>query len=173
MDFVDVGDIVGSALGRAAKIMARHRVRLDPDGDLPMLRLDPVLFEQVLFNLLDNAAKYAPPGSEVLLRTWRDGGVVRVQILDEGDGIPPEDLERVFDPFYRVHAADRQRAGTGLGLAICRGFVAGMGGTIRASNRPGRHGAAFTIELAVPPGGPPGDPLGNPPGGATLRERAG
>ena len=72
-------------------------------------------------------------------------------MLDEGDGIPPEDLERIFDKFYRVRSADRQRAGTGLGLAICRGFVEAMGGTIRAANRTDRIGAVFTIDLPVPP----------------------
>jgi two-component system sensor histidine kinase KdpD len=70
--------------------------------------------------------------------------------MDEGDGIPPADVERVFDKFYRVHAADRQRAGTGLGLAICRGFVEVMGGTIEAGNRPDRSGAMFTIALPLP-----------------------
>ena len=72
---------------------------------------------------------------------------MRVEVLDEGDGIPPGDLERIFDKFYRVHAADRQRAGTGLGLAICRGFVEAMGGTITAGNRSDRSGAIFTLTL--------------------------
>ena len=70
--------------------------------------------------------------------------------MDEGDGIPAADLERVFDKFYRVRSADRQRAGTGLGLAICRGFVEAMGGTIAAANRDDRSGACFTITLPVP-----------------------
>ena len=61
-----------------------------------------------------------------------------LEVADEGDGIPPDDLERIFDKFYRVQAADRKRAGTGLGLAICRGFVEAMGGTIRAANRSDR-----------------------------------
>jgi two-component system sensor histidine kinase KdpD len=121
-------------------------------SDLPMLRVDFVLLEQVLFNLLDNAAKYAPAGSTVELRGERSGNRVVLQVLDEGDGIPPEDLERVFDKFYRVHAADRRRAGTGLGLAIGRGFVEAMGGTIRAGNRSDRTGAVFTIEMPVPEG---------------------
>ena len=77
----------------------------------------------------------------------RDGTLVRLRIMDEGDGIPPEDLERVFDKFYRVQAADRKRAGTGLGLAICRGFVEAMGGSIIASSRGDRRGAVFTITL--------------------------
>ena len=71
-------------------------------------------------------------------------------MLDEGDGLPPDDLERMFDKFYRVRGADRQRAGTGLGLAICRGFIEAMGGTITAANRTDRSGAVFTITLPVP-----------------------
>ena len=105
--------------------------------DLPMLRIDFVLFEQVLFNLLDNAAKYAPAGSTVELRGTRAADRVILQVLDEGEGIPPADIERVFDKFYRVHGTDRRRAGTGLGLAICRGFVEAMGRTT-AGNRSDR-----------------------------------
>jgi two-component system sensor histidine kinase KdpD len=115
-----------------------------------MLNIDMVLFEQVLFNLLDNAAKYSVPGSGITICAWRDGDQVRIQVLDEGDGIPANDLERVFDKFYRVRGADRQRAGTGLGLAICRGFVEAMQGTITAGNRTDRAGAVFTITLPVP-----------------------
>ena len=116
-----------------------------------------VLMEQVLFNLFDNAAKYAPQGSRIEVaagaRQWFRGH----SRLDEGDGIPEADLERIFDKFYRVRRGDRQRAGTGLGLAICRGFVEAMGGTITAANRTDRNGAVFTITLpaaatATPPG---------------------
>ncbi|TIT30732.1 MAG: sensor histidine kinase KdpD, partial [Mesorhizobium sp.] len=96
-----VGDIVGSALYRARKIIGEHKADIDIPADLPMLRLDPVLFEQVLFNLLDNAAKYAPPGSTIRLQGWLDNGFVILQIMDEGPGIPPADLQRVFDTFYR------------------------------------------------------------------------
>jgi two-component system sensor histidine kinase KdpD len=145
----DIGEVVGSALHRAAKVLANHRVEVDLASDLPMLSLDVVLFEQVLFNLLDNAAKYAPPGSLVRLVARAEGDAVRLQVLDEGEGIPPADLERVFDKFFRVQAEDRQRAGTGLGLAICRGFVEAMGGTIGAANRTDRRGAVFTIELPL------------------------
>jgi two-component system sensor histidine kinase KdpD len=115
-----------------------------------MLRLDPVLFEQVLFNLLDNAAKYTPPDTGITLRAAREGDKVRIRILDQGEGLPESDMERVFDKFYRVHARDRQRAGTGLGLAISRGFLEAMGGTISAANRSGVKGAVFTITLPVP-----------------------
>jgi len=103
----------------------------------------------VLFNLLDNAGKYAPTGSLITIKAWQDGGSVVVQVLDEGPGIPSADLERVFDKFYRVGGADRRRAGTGLGLAICRGFIEAMHGSITVNNRTDRPGAAFTMRLPV------------------------
>ncbi|WP_026783612.1 sensor histidine kinase [Pleomorphomonas koreensis] len=150
------GDIVGSALRRADRLLARHRLDVALPTDLPMLKVDAVLLEQVVFNLLDNAAKYAPAGSTIAVQGWRDGGHVLLRIVDEGPGLPPDDLERVFDSFYRVRKTDHVPAGTGLGLAICRGFVEAMGGTITAGNRAGRPGAAFTIRLPVPSESPEG-----------------
>ena len=150
-ELVDLADVVGSALHRAGAVLAKHRVEVTLAPDLPMLKLDPVLFEQVLFNLLDNAGKYAPPDTAILVQARREGDFLRLEIADEGDGIPPADLERIFDKFYRVQAADRKGAGTGLGLAICRGFVEAMGGTIAAGNRSGTRGAVLTIVLPVPP----------------------
>jgi two-component system sensor histidine kinase KdpD len=149
-ELIDLGDIVGSAVRRAGTILSGHKVKVELQPDLPMLKLDPVLFEQVLFNLLDNASKYAPPGTTVSLVAERTGQSVAIRVMDEGEGIPDADLERIFDKFYRVRAGDRQRAGTGLGLAICRGFLEAMGGTIRAANRDDRRGAVFTVLLPVP-----------------------
>ena len=146
----DIGEIVGSALRRASKILAHHQVELELAADLPMLDLDAVLFEQVLFNLLDNAAKYSPDGTTIRIQSWRDQDSVCLQVLDEGDGIPPTELEHIFDKFYRVHKGDRVRAGTGLGLAISRGFVEAMHGTITAANRTDRTGAVFAIRLPIP-----------------------
>ncbi|MGO4440399.1 DUF4118 domain-containing protein [Rhizobium sp. RAF56] len=144
-----VGDIVGSALRRAAKILSHHRTKMLIPGDLPMVRVDPVLFEQVLFNLLDNAAKYAPENSLIAIDGRADDGFVILEIADEGPGIPPADLDRIFDTFYRVSKGDQVRAGTGLGLSICRGFVEAMGGTIAATNRGDRSGALFTIRVPI------------------------
>jgi len=146
----DVAEIVGSALRRASRILSDHRVELELAPDLPMLELDAVLFEQVLFNLLDNAAKYAPPGSRILMQSWRDVDNVCLRVLDEGSGISATDLDHVFDKFYRAQKTDHVRAGTGLGLAISRGFVEAMHGTIVAANRTDRSGAAFTISLPIP-----------------------
>jgi two-component system sensor histidine kinase KdpD len=148
----DVGEIVGSALRRAAKILSRHKVELELGANLPMLQLDAVLFEQVLFNLLDNAAKYAPDGSAIRIQGWQETDAVYLQILDEGGGIPAKDLERIFDKFYRAQKADHVRAGTGLGLAISRGFVEAMHGTVTAGNRTDHSGAVFTIRLPIPAG---------------------
>jgi two-component system sensor histidine kinase KdpD len=108
------------------------------------------LFEQVLFNLLDNAAKYSSEGTTIRILSWREGESVWLQVLDEGEGIPAADLERIFDKFHRAQKGDHVRAGTGLGLAISRGFVEALQGTITAANRTDRSGAAFTIRLPVP-----------------------
>ena len=115
-----------------------------------MVSLDAVLFEQVLFNLLDNAAKYAPPETTIRIQGWRNGNAVCLRVVDEGSGIPPGDLEHIFDKFYRAQKTDQVRAGTGLGLAISRGFVEAMHGTIIAANRSDRTGAVFTISLPIP-----------------------
>jgi two-component system sensor histidine kinase KdpD len=146
----DLQEIIGSALRRADKILERHRVKLEVPADLPMLNLDAVLFEQALFNLLDNASKYSPAGTTITIRIWREGDIVVLQILDEGEGIPSADLEHIFDKFYRTQKGDQVRAGTGLGLAISRGFIEAMNGTIVPANRTDRTGAIFTIQLPIP-----------------------
>jgi two-component system sensor histidine kinase KdpD len=148
----DVGEIVGSALRRAGKILARHRVSLELAADLPMLELDAVLFEQVLFNLFDNAAKYSPADTTISVRSFREKDFVALQVADEGEGIPPTELESVFDKFYRVQKGDHVRPGTGLGLAISRGFVEAMHGRITAANRSDRSGAVLTVRMPIPVG---------------------
>ena len=146
----DIGEIIGSALRRAGKILGQHRISLQLTPDTPMVQLDPVLFEQVLFNLLDNAAKYAPPDTTVSIRSFRDQRWVQLEIADEGGGIPPDELDSIFDKFHRVEKADHVRPGTGLGLAISRGFVEAMGGSLSAANRSDRSGAVLTIRLPIP-----------------------
>ncbi|HWX90682.1 MAG TPA: ATP-binding protein, partial [Rhizomicrobium sp.] len=147
LELIELGDVIGSVLRRAPT--QYHTIVLDLEPGLPMPRIDPVLFEQVLFNLLDNAAKYAAPDTSITLRARREGGTVKLQVLDEGPGLPEEDRERVFDKFYRVRAGDKKRAGTGLGLSIARGFMEAMGGTITAANRSDRGGAVFTLTLPI------------------------
>jgi two-component system sensor histidine kinase KdpD len=146
----DLSDIIGAALQRGDKILRNHSIKIDLESGLPLLDFDMVLMEQVLFNLFDNAAKYAPQGSQITVMARREGSFIVIRVLDEGEGIPEADLDRIFDKFYRVRRSDRQRAGTGLGLAICRGFVEAMRGSIVAANRIDRPGAVFTIRLPVP-----------------------
>jgi len=147
LEMLDVSDLVGSALTRSEKLLQRHRLCTDLPPDLPMVDADFVLAEHVLVNLLDNAAKYSPPESEILVAARDADDRVVIYVQDEGPGIPAEHLERIFQRFFRVMTADHRPAGTGLGLAICKGFVEAMGGTICATNRTDRPGARFTISL--------------------------
>jgi two-component system sensor histidine kinase KdpD len=146
----DLQEVIDTALRRAGKILAGHTVELRLEAKLPMIKVDAVLFEQALFNVLDNAAKYAPPGSTICVQGWRNAEAVVLQILDEGNGIPLGDLEHIFDKFYRAQKGDQVRPGTGLGLAIARGFIEAMQGTVTAANRADRSGAAFTMTFPIP-----------------------
>ncbi len=150
----DLDEIVGSLARRAAPVLAAHRLVVDVAPGLPMVDVDPVLLEQALFNLLDNAAKYAPAGTTVTLVARQEGDTVVLRVLDEGKGLAAEDQERVFGKFYRVEKGDSVRAGTGLGLSISRGFIEAMGGSVTASARADGPGAMLTVRLPVPPGSP-------------------
>lgn len=142
---IDLSEAVGAALQRMQGVLGEHQVVVDLPPGIPMLDLDVVLFEQVLVNLLDNAAKYSPPGSRIAISANGNERQVELVVSDEGLGIPASELEQVFEMFHRVNKGDRQRAGTGLGLSICRGFVEVLGGTIQAANRLEGAGAVFTI----------------------------
>lgn len=148
---VEVGDVIQSALRREARRLGDRPVELAVAPDLPLLQVDFLLLEQVLANILDNAAKYAGPDSPVEIGAVDGPDGIEIRIADHGPGIPAEALERVFDKFYRASGGDRERVGTGLGLAVCRGFVEAMGGRITAGNR--QEGAIFKIvfprELAL------------------------
>jgi two-component system sensor histidine kinase KdpD len=146
-----LSELIGTTLARASKIIADHKIELDLATGLPMVDVDAVLLEQALFNLIDNASKYAPAGSSIRIQGWREGEFVRLQILDEGPGIPVDAIDRIFDRFYRVQKEDTVRAGTGLGLAVSRGFIEAMQGRIVAGNRSDRKGAVFTITLPLAP----------------------
>jgi two-component system sensor histidine kinase KdpD len=146
---VDIADALGCALGRADDILLHHKVSIDLPDNLPMIDADFLLLEQVIFNVIDNAAKYAPPDTQIHISASVRGDRAVLEIGDEGDGIPPDALEAIFDKFARFRLEDRRQAGTGLGLAICRGFLEAMGGSITAYNRDNGAGAIFAIRLPV------------------------
>jgi two-component system sensor histidine kinase KdpD len=146
---VEVGDLVSTALRRAAPLLSGHEVNSSVVPELPTLSLDFVLAEQILFNLLDNAAKYSPPGGRLSVEASLAGLRIEIVVRDEGPGLAEADLDRIFDKFYRAESGDRRRAGTGLGLAIARGFAEAMGGTLTARNRGDRSGAEFVLSFPV------------------------
>ncbi len=142
---VQAMDLIDAAIARVPD--AGHILVNVPAG-LPAMQADPALLEQVLVNVLDNAVRYSPLGSDVRIRASAGGGQVSIEISDEGIGIPADDLPHVFDSFYRARRGDRTAPGTGLGLAIARGMMEAMGGTVQAiSPRPdaARDGSPGTI----------------------------
>lgn len=140
-----LSEVVGGAMQRLEKYGSTHHLRVEQEDDLHMARIDARLILQVLTNLIDNAVKYTPPGSEIAVRTLRRDGMVVVEVADTGPGIPDADKEKVFEMFYTSAGSDARR-GMGLGLALCKSIVNAHGGTISVSdNVP--HGAVFAFTL--------------------------
>jgi two-component system sensor histidine kinase KdpD len=140
-------EIVGSALARLRRDLEKHKVRVDIPEDFPLLELDGILMEQAFFNLLENAARYTPSGTEIEIRARVEGDRAVLSIADTGPGLPPGTENQVFEKFFRgtIFPADGRR-GVGLGLAICQAIIRVHGGRILAHNRPG-GGAEFVISL--------------------------
>jgi two-component system sensor histidine kinase KdpD len=146
-------EVVGSALGHVGRVLADHPVTTRMPSNLPLLHFDGVLIEQVLMNLLDNAAKYAPPAAPIQVLASVEGKHAVIEVADSGPGLAPGEETHIFDKFVRGAAgASGGRRGAGLGLAICRAIVEIHGGRIWAENRPG-GGARFmfTIPIEGPP----------------------
>lgn len=140
-------DVIASVLHRLGPALRKVEVRTIIHPDLPDVPADPVQIDQVLTNILENAARFSPPGAEVALsaKPWR--GAVQVRVSDHGPGIPVEDRDRVFEAFYR-RDAEPERRGSGLGLAIARAVVLAHGGRIWIEGAPS-GGAAVVFELPV------------------------
>jgi two-component system sensor histidine kinase KdpD len=145
-EWCDVQDMIGVAASRVESLRTRP-LKIEVAPDLPLAPADFVLIEQVLVNLLDNAAKYSGPDSEISVKASYDSDEVTISVADHGPGIPEEDRELVFDKFYRLRAS-RQIGGTGLGLTICKAIVDAHGGQIWVSGNPG-GGALITLTLPL------------------------
>ena len=146
-DWDSIAEIAGAVLARLREKLATHRVIVELPDDLPLVRVDAVLIEQALANLLENAAQYTPPGTLVRLRAKRQDGELVVSVEDYGPGLPDGASERVFAKFQRG-SPEGARGGVGLGLAICRAIVVLHGGRVWAEQLDG-GGSAFRFTLPV------------------------
>ena len=147
VEATDLTDAVASAVHDVRRALDGHSILLDVPPELPLVRVDPQLFHHCLINLLDNAGKFALPGTPVTIAATRRHNGIELAVLDEGPGLPPGSEARIFDTFTRVEGSDRTKDGTGLGLAIVKGFAEAMGLSVAASNRDGPHGARFAIQF--------------------------
>jgi K+-sensing histidine kinase KdpD len=144
----DLGALVDDVLGRLRSVTSRHQVVVSVEEELPPVFLDYILIDEVFANLIENAVKYTPPGSEITVRATRTNGAIRVEVEDRGPGFPPEALPRLFEPFYRVQREGQVVKGAGLGLAVAKGLVEAHDGQIWAENREG-GGASFVFTLPL------------------------
>lgn len=140
-------ELLGVVLNRLQHPLGGHQVKVDIPADLPLIRADGVLLQQVLFNLLENAAKYSPPGTQITISAKVQDMRLVVSISDQGRGLAPDEEKRIFEKFHRSEQTVG-RPGAGLGLTVCRGIVELHGGTIWAENIPG-CGAKFSFTLPI------------------------
>ena len=143
----DAEDLIGTAIGQVEGRLVGRNVDINVPEETPMISVDFVLIVHVLNNMLDNALKYSPTESPLAVEARQEGQEVWISVLDQGIGIPSDDLDKVFDKFYRVQRPEHV-TGTGLGLAICKGIVEAHGGRIWAEQRDGK-GTRITIALPI------------------------
>jgi two-component system sensor histidine kinase KdpD len=141
-------ELIDDTVHRLNLILSDREVVREIDGELPLVPLDYVQIQQVLTNLLENAARYTPPGTPITIGAACSDGVVELWVADHGPGVPPDQRERVFDRFYRLEHHETERHGTGMGLAISRGLVEAHGGRLWVAETPG-GGADFRVRLPI------------------------
>lgn len=156
-DWIGVDELIGSAVGRLRRYKSETAVRIDLQPGLPAIWVHPALVEQALFNILENAAKFSPPGGEIAISGRLSGERLQVDIRDRGPGIPDDERSRIFDMFYTVERGDRGRKGTGLGLTIAQGMIGAHGGTVEAL--PVHDGRGTLIRTTLPLMAPSGSGL--------------
>jgi two-component system sensor histidine kinase KdpD len=144
---VELADVLTAALRQTQRRLADRRIVVEMPNDLPMVAVDLSLMRRALVNLLENAAKYSTAGAKIRLSAVANGEQVRLDVTDEGIGIDPSELDRIFDRFYRGASRSSDVPGSGLGLAICRAFVDANGGRVEAMSRGRGTGATFRVTL--------------------------
>lgn len=143
-----IAEIASGVVAKMRSKVQDHNLKFDFPADLPLVPTDYVMIEQVFGNLISNSVKYAPPGTQVLLWARAETEVMRVQVENESVHVKSEDLEHIFEKFYRVTEADKV-IGTGLGLSICKGIIEAHGGKIWAENLPAGFRFVFTLPLTL------------------------
>jgi len=142
----DLEALIEDTVDRLRSVTAHHQLHVEIPSDLAPVWIDPVEIGQVIYNLIENATKYAPPDTEILLQVRRIAGALAIVVSDHGPGIPEQSIPHLFDPFYRVMDGTPRPKGLGLGLAIVRGLVEAHGGRVWVENR-SSGGAQFTFTL--------------------------
>lgn len=146
-DWVDLSDVVSGAIGRMQREMSLFRVSVDIDRDAAIINANGPFLEQMLVNLLDNATRYSPAGGNIKFASRREDSSIIVEITDEGEGVPNEERDSIFDMFYSGDKGDRRGKGIGLGLTICRAIVHAHKGSIAALPGPGGRGTCMQVTL--------------------------
>jgi len=154
-----IDEIITMALKRAEPRTQAHQMEVWIEDELPSIQVDEQAIAEVIYTLVDNAAKYSPPGSPIRIRTAAaPDDTLQLSVEDHGPGLPPEIRERVFEKFFRAmrdgDAGDRRSSGTGMGLAIARGIVDAHGGQIWVEDAEGHSGAKFVVALPTTDDGP-------------------
>jgi two-component system sensor histidine kinase KdpD len=144
-------EVIGASIKLLGPTLDQHKIKVELPRDLPLLNFDAVLIERVFCNLLENASKYAPPHTDILLTARVYGQQVRISVSDEGKGFPYQNRDNLFNMFVRGEG-ETERSGTGLGLAICKAIVESHQGCIVADNlSSGGACISFTLPLGSPP----------------------
>jgi len=153
-----LSEIIGSVLARMKNLATEHKLDINMPENLPLIPVDYVQMEQVFTNLISNSLKYAPANTTVRIGAHVQDDMIHVRVSNQGPQVPPEDLERIFDKFYRITDADRV-TGTGLGLSICKGIIEAHGGRIWAENLADGLAFHFTLPLTLDGTTPPEFPM--------------
>jgi signal transduction histidine kinase len=146
----DLSELVEVVIDEFRSLFAEQKIKIHYEGPRPAISsmVDPGRIQQVVRNLLANAVKFSPPAGTVYVRLRQVGEAMLLSVRDEGPGIPPDEVEKVFDKFFQSSKTKSDTGGTGLGLAICREIVSGHKGRIWAENNEGA-GCMFFVELPI------------------------
>jgi two-component system sensor histidine kinase KdpD len=144
LDWYDIHDLINNTLENLRDELKPFRLHIVIPEDMPLVKIDFGLMEQVLYNLIYNATQYAASSTNIRVKAFYDNGLLTIQVMDRGPGFPRKEISLIFNKFYRLEGSEA--GGTGLGLSIAKGFVEAHAGTITVENRQ-NGGAKFTIKI--------------------------